>query len=454
MRIILIVSRFILGTLFIFSGFVKAIDPLGSAYKFSDYFHAFGLEFLDGLSLLLAIVLSAFELVLGIVLILGYQKRITYWIVLFFMGFFTILTFILALTNPVTDCGCFGDALILTNWQTFFKNLVLMVFVLILFRARKNADNVLFAPLEIMLILLFFTGSVLLSVNSLWHLPALDFRPYDTGTHIPDEMKIPEGASADEYSTILLYKNLETGEVEEFTIENYPQDTSKYDFVNSESKLVKKGFEPAITDFGIMDQDGMDLTDEILTDPGYTLMMISHDLASADHEILVQGNLWSQLEKFAADFRFVPITASSSDLIEEVSMLEGLEFEFYAGDEIMLKTMIRSNPGFMMVKNGTIVAKWASGDFPEFSVWNNQWQDLISRYNEEQDPEIRMLIEEGYMEDLSWEMIDFDQAANSMITGWYAKRYNRSVWKIFLLSVLLLLIIPQFLPGKKMNRRG
>ena len=162
MKFIRIISRFFLGVLFLFSGFVKALDPLGSAYKFADYFQAFGLDFLSSLSLVLGIFLAAFELVLGIVLIIGYQKRITYWILLVFMSFFTVLTFILALTNPVTDCGCFGDAIVMTNWQTFFKNLVFMIFVLVLFRSRSKANNIHSGLIERSLILLFFAGSFIL----------------------------------------------------------------------------------------------------------------------------------------------------------------------------------------------------------------------------------------------------------------------------------------------------
>ncbi|HDS07662.1 MAG TPA: DoxX family protein, partial [Bacteroides sp.] len=138
MRFARLISRILLGAVFIFSGFVKAVDPLGSAYKFSDYFHAFGLKFLDGLSLPLGILLPALELALGIMLLLGYRKKIVTWAVTVFMVFFTLLTLVLAVFNPVEDCGCFGDALVLTNWETFFKNVVLMVFVVILFPDRKR----------------------------------------------------------------------------------------------------------------------------------------------------------------------------------------------------------------------------------------------------------------------------------------------------------------------------
>ena len=211
MKYIRLISRVILGLVFIFSGYVKVVDPLGSAYKFADYFSAFKLGFLEFFALPLGIFLAAFELVLGIILILGYQRKIISVVVLYFMSFFTLLTFILAIFNPVSDCGCFGDALILTNWQTFFKNIVLMVFVLLLYVNRKEEEDSEFRVGEWTVM----SGLLLLAICfSLWnfrHLPLIDFRPYDVGTVISEEMEVPEGAPQDQYETTLIYKFKETG---------------------------------------------------------------------------------------------------------------------------------------------------------------------------------------------------------------------------------------------------
>ena len=454
MRAIRFISRLLLGGLFVFSGFVKAIDPLGSSYKFSDYFHAFGIEWLDPLSLPLGILLAAFELVLGLVLILGYQKRRTYRVLLIFMVFFTVLTFILALTNPVSDCGCFGDAIVMTNWQTFFKNVVFMVFVLILFRSARRAENVHSTGLEVFLILILFTGSTLLSVSALRNLPVLDFRPYDVGTYIPGEMEIPEGAPMDEYETQLYYRNLETGETEEFTLENYPRDTSRYVFVTSESKLISKGYEPPIHDFGIMDPEGFDFTDALLSFEGYTLMMISYNLEKAEGDVLSDGNAWAGMEKFSADFRFVPVTASAGKGLEDVISAHGIEYKFYSGDETMLKTVVRSNPGFLMLKDGTIVGKWSWRDFPPMEAWEASWPEMIRQYSEEQDPEIMMLIEEGYLDDMNWEMIEFGRTARPMIMEQHMKRADLGTWIIFALSVFLIIFLAQFIPSKNADYRG
>lgn len=454
MRAIRYISRLFLGGLFVFSGFVKAIDPLGSSYKFSDYFHAFGMEWLDPLSLPLGILLAGFELVLGLVLILGYQKRRTYWVLLVFMSFFTVLTFILALTNPVSDCGCFGDALVMTNWQTFFKNLVFMVFVLILFSAAKRSSNVHATGIEVLLILIFFAGSTILSLVALRHLPVLDFRPYDIGTYIPGEMEVPEGAPVDEYETLLYYKNLETGETEEFTLEDYPRDTTLYQFVTSESNLVSKGYEPPIHDFGIMDPDGIDITDELLSFEGYTLMMISYNLEKAGSEVFAAGNDWAGLEKFSSDFRFMPVTASAGAVVQSTIRSNGITYGFHTGDETMLKTVVRSNPGFVMIKNGTIVGKWSWRDFPPMEEWQPEWPEMIRQYTEEQDPEIMMLIEEGYMDDMNWEMIDIGSIAHPLLTERLMKRADLNSWIIFGLSVILIILLARFIPTRKPDHRG
>lgn len=453
MRVLRFISRILLGVLFVFSGFVKAVDPMGSAYKFSDYFHAFGLDFLDSLSIPLALFLSSFEWLLGLALILGYQKKKVYWILLFFMGFFTVLTLVLAITNPVTDCGCFGDAVILTNWETFFKNVVFMIFVLVLFRSRNQAENVLQGRMEQWLLLTLFAGIFSFSLYTLRHLPAIDFRPYDTGTFIPGEMEIPEGAPRDEYKTILFYRNLETGKTEEYTIENYPEDTVRYEFVTSESKLVKKGYEPPIHDFGIMDPYGMDISDELLSFQGYTLFMLIHDLAPVDDALLQQAESWHGLQALAPDFKFIPVTASTGDIIEDKKNSSGISYDFFGGDEIMLKTMIRSNPGFLLLKNGTIISKWGHRDFPGMEQWSSDWPEMISQYSETQDPAIRELVEAGLMENLRFDHVDFDRTANNIVIEEYNRTRDVCRWMLFIMIVMILLLALQLLPKWEKRRR-
>ncbi len=445
MKYFRISSRIILGIVFIFSGFVKTIDPLGSAYKFSDYFNAFRLEFLDGLALPLAILLSAFELTLGIVLILGYRRKIVYWILMWFMSFFTVLTFVLAIFNPVTDCGCFGDALILTNWQTFLKNAVLMVFVLSLYMHRKIEPDNNNLVREWIMVICIYGGIMGMSAWNYNHLPLLDFRPYKIGTVIREKMEIPEGAPMDEYETTLIYKNKESGKSDVFTIENYPRDTLVWEFESSNSKLVSKGFEPPIHDFAIMDEDGADIADEILADKGYSLLMISQDLSKAKESALLKARDWSQLEILANNFTFYAVTASPEDDVKIVSESNGLGYGFFAADQVMLKTIVRSNPGFLLMKNGTIVGKWGWRDFPAIEELDPGWTELIGNASAPLDEESQMLRDAGIFDEFSFEVLDFDRFTPALIYSEQSRAREKSAVVAFVMGIVILLFLARFI---------
>jgi hypothetical protein len=435
----------ILGMVFIFSGFVKAVDPLGSAYKFADYFTAFKLGFLEFLTLPMGILLSAFELVLGITLILGYRKKISYLVTLWFMVFFTVLTFILALFNPVSDCGCFGDALILTNWQTFFKNVVLMVFVLILWFARKKEAESGQVIGETLLVGGLYVMASLFSFWNYKHLPLIDFRPYEVGTVISEKMEIPEGMPVDEYETNLIYKNKETGKSTSFTMDNYPKDTLLWEFETSESKLVKKGYEPPIHDFALMDEYGNERTEEILSDRGYSLIMISHDLPEANEGAFTAAGDWSQLEILADDYSFYAVTSSTTSEIEILSNELGLPYSFFAGDEIMLKTIVRANPGFILLKNGAILGKWGWRDFPSVEQLLPEWPELIGNASAPMDEEAQLLMEAGVYEDFSFNVMEFDTFIPELILTEGVTKRERSIVIGFILGVLLLMFLSEYL---------
>jgi hypothetical protein len=426
---------------FIFSGFVKAVDPLGSAYKFADYFTAFGMDFLDILALPMGIFLSAFEMVLGFSLLLGYRRKTMYVVLMCFMSFFTILTLVLAIFNPVSDCGCFGDALILSNWETFFKNLVLMVFVLILFLSRHMDRGSSLVLRESLLIMVFFIFASLFSYWNYSHLPLIDFRPYDVGTVIQEEMVIPEGAPSDEYQTTLIYKNRMTGQNSSFTMEDYPKDTLKWEFVDSESKLVKKGYEPPIHDFAIMDTDGFDLVNEILRDEDYSMLMLAHDLGSSDRDALITAGEWAQLELFARDFSFYAVSAATSSEVESISAELGLGYPFLAGDEIMLKTIVRSNPGFLLIRNGIILGKWAHRDLPALEELDPQWSELIGNASAPLDEEAQLLMEAGAFEDVSFDLLDFDMLLPDLLLKEEARKKEMAVGLLFILTLLVILLI-------------
>jgi uncharacterized membrane protein YphA (DoxX/SURF4 family) len=366
LKILRTFSRIIVGLVFVFSGFVKAVDPLGSTYKFTDYFNAFGMDFFAPLALLLAFLLSAIELVMGVSLLLGYRMKAVSWAVLLFMLFFTALTFILAIFNPVTDCGCFGDAIILTNWQTFWKNIVLMVFTLLIFTGRHTFPVIRNAFTEWGILSFFFVAVLCLSVYCKNHLPILDFMPYKTGTNIHVASSIPRDAPADVYDTRLFYRNKSDGKIGEFGIRDFPRD-SLWEFVDSKSILISKGYEAPIHDFSIAARNGNDLTDAIKNDPGFVFLLVSYNLPKADKDALKKAGDYYILSGIYSDVKFYAVTSSLDTDIRKIRDSLALEYDFGSADEIALKTIIRSNPGLLLIKDGTIIGKWHFNDFPEFS---------------------------------------------------------------------------------------
>jgi uncharacterized membrane protein YphA (DoxX/SURF4 family) len=365
MKTLRLISRIIVGIVFIFSGTVKAVDPLGSAYKFSDYFQAFNLEFLKPFALPLAIILFTAEFISGFALLSGYRRKTGLWGVMILMLIFTPLTLILAITNPVSDCGCFGDAIHLTNWQTFWKNVVLMIMVVMLFADRKSIRQISTVKREWTIIITLITLFVVFSLLNLRYLQLFDFLPYKAGNNIEEGMKIPEGKPADEYLTTFIYEK--EGVQKEFTIENYPADDSTWKFIDQKSKLVKKGYQPPIHDFSITTIEGEDLTDRILDDPGYTLLMISTKLSKADPENIKKGfelGAWCA----AKGISFYVVTASGTDEI----MGYGNRLTICTADETTLKTIVRANPGFMLLKSGTILAKWSCATVPPRELFTNE----------------------------------------------------------------------------------
>lgn len=358
MKVLRILSRIIVGIVFIFSGTVKAIDPLGTVYKFQDYFHAFSLDFLSGLSMLAAIVLCTSEFLGGFSLLLNIRQKTGVWIVFILMVIFTPLTFVLALTNPVSDCGCFGDAIHLTNWQTFFKNVFLIIPAIYLFITRKHIRPHQGITREWAIVAI--TTLIFLSfiVYNLRYLPVIDFMPYKTGTYIPGQMIIPEGAPVDEYETTFIYEK--NGERKEFSLDDYPADDTTWVFVDSRNDLVSKGYEPPIHDLTMITLQGEDLTDQILSSEDHILLMISVKLEAADQENLREG---LELGKWCREnnIRFYVLTASGED--EVYKLANDLTICFT--DEITLKTMIRSNPGYMMLGKGTVLGKWSWASMPD-----------------------------------------------------------------------------------------
>jgi uncharacterized membrane protein YphA (DoxX/SURF4 family) len=360
------ICRTLTALVFIFSGFVKAVDPWGFAYKFHDYFEAWHLTALDFLALPASFFLSTFEFTLGVCLLAGVYRKWVSRLVFLFMCFMMGLTLYLALYNPVTDCGCFGDALVITNWQTFGKNVVLLVAAIVLLLWYRQMKR--FYPRNVRAWVVagtvVFIGSV--SMYSFRYLPLLDFRPYRIGNHIPSLMQMPEGAEADVYETTLVYEK--EGVRRNFSIENYPKEGSGWTFVEADSRLVRKGYEPPIHGFSITTASGDDITDDVLNDPGYTFLLIAHKLEQASDARIENINATYD---YAArhGYRFLCLTASLPAAIAEWQGSTGAEYAFCTADDIALKTIIRSNPGLLLLQNGTIINKWPTRRIPDEAAW-------------------------------------------------------------------------------------
>lgn len=360
------IARILLGLTFIFSGFVKGIDPWGFTYKLTDYFNAFHLPWLVNLAFALSILIVAAEFFLGVAFIFNFFIRILSWIMLAFMLFFTGLTFVLALTNPVTDCGCFGDALVITNWQTFYKNIVLLALAIFVFVQRKNfksKNGPILSVAFTAMTMVFYFYLVDYSYN---HLPIIDFSPYKVGVNIPDAMKVPEGAPKAIYENNFIYKNLKTGEEKKFTEVNYPwQDTLNWEFVKMEDPiLVQKGYTPPIHDFRIETPEGEDIKDFFMYDEKYTFIVIASNLQKTDREGMKKMAQLGIAAK-SKGYNFIGLTASSPDSFDSFKSETGVQFDFFNTDEIALKTIVRSNPGLILIKKGTIMEKYHFNDVPK-----------------------------------------------------------------------------------------
>ncbi len=364
MKVIANIFRILIGLVFIFSGFVKGVDPLGSAYKFTDYFNAFGMGWMNFSALFLSFAQSLLECIIGICLFLNVRTKWAAWGALLFMSVFTPLTLILAIKNPVTDCGCFGDAWILTNWETFWKNVVLLVLALVVFFYRNRFRSIFNFLEQITLT----AGSILfifvIEVHCYRHLPILDFRPYAIGANISEGMAVPEGAPHDEYRMTLTYKNRQTGELKDFDESNYPwQDTLNWEFHSSDQKLIREGYKAPIHDFVIEHPQYGTITEELLQSEEYVLLAVSYNLNKAS----ATGQ--EELNRLAAyaqqkGYRFYGLTASLQEDIRKHSEKYNIPYEFCATDEIQLKTIIRSNPGLVVLKKGTVIGKWGNRDIP------------------------------------------------------------------------------------------
>ncbi|MEN8117527.1 MAG: BT_3928 family protein [Bacteroidota bacterium] len=364
MKILLHITRILFGITFIFSGFVKGIDPWGSAYKFTDYFHAMQLDWMVWAAFPLGVLMALAEFAIGVAFLFNWRLRLLSWFGLLFMAFFLPLTFWIAVKNPVTDCGCFGDALVISNWETFYKNIILTAFAVYVVWQRKSLNDNIKTKTPLILSLITFVVYFGLVIHSYNHLPLIDFRPYKVGTNIPEAMSIPEDAPQEIYENIFYYKNKNTGKVKKFLEDNYPwKDTVNWEYHDMESILVQEGYEPPIHDFTIETLEGDNVIDFFIYEGNYVFMLIACDLTKSETKSQDKIN---ELAEWALEenFQFISLTSSLPDEYLIFAEEHGAPYEFFNCDEICLKTMIRSNPGLMVLKDGNILAKWHYNDIP------------------------------------------------------------------------------------------
>ncbi len=366
MRIIRIISRILLGLVFIFSGFVKGVDPLGTAYRIEDYFYAFGTEWALPLTLTLSVVLCVIEFSLGVFLIANIFKKTTTWVTALMMLFFTFLTLNDAIYNPVPDCGCFGDFIILSNWGTFYKNLVIDFFIVFIFITRNSYETPYKKTTEWSIATLTVAAFILFNSYNIYRLPVLDFRDWKIGKSL-----IIENPEPLEY--FLIYTNKETGEKKEYLSPNYPYNDSTWlaQWEYTDMRIIDPNEHPS--DVSFFNLNGDDVTKDIVSDPLYHFLLVSYDLEKGDWSHLESiRNIKKQAENEGYSFSF--ITSNNENTIDNFQKKHQFYADFYQGDDVDLKTIIRSNPGLIVLKNGRIMGKWPQGHLPSYHTIINSNQ--------------------------------------------------------------------------------
>ncbi len=366
MKILRTIFRILVGLVFAYSGFVKGIDPLGTVYRMDDYFLAFNLPWFMPLSPYLTIFLVVVEFSLAISLLFNLWIRKTAWVLLLMMMFFTILTFFDAVYNLVPDCGCFGDALKITNVQTFTKNVILMGFVVPIFIWRKKFRSLLPAWGDVALLLTIAIAFSGLSVYCYRHLPLIDFMAWKVGNRINKTETLP-------VIFYVTYKNKLTGEEKEYISPNYPWNDSIWlaNWIFTSQRVVDPNKNQGLV-LRAEDQLGNDFTPSIIDNPDYQFILVAYDLRETDKEGF--RKILPLYKKAIMDgYSFICLTSSPPTEIKKFRISNGTAFDYYTADDVVLKTMVRSNPGLILLKDGVVLAKWSFRDFQSYDEVRQQY---------------------------------------------------------------------------------
>ncbi|MBK9638637.1 MAG: DoxX family membrane protein [Bacteroidetes bacterium] len=374
MKQLVSISRILVGVLFIISGLIKANDALGFSYKLDEYFVVFSMQFLSGISVGLAMFICIFEVALGVALLVGYRMVCVSWLMLLMIVFFTFLTFYSAYFDVVKDCGCFGDALKLKPWESFYKDVALLAFILIIFAKRKSIKPLFNEKFAGFVSFAGLIASTWFTWHCYAHLPVKDFRPYAIGKNITEGMTLPPGAITDSVVMVFIYKDKTTGAQVEAGMDQVSQysGNEKYEFVDRIDKVVREGDKAPIHDFAIKDAEDNDLTSDFLSRPDYVFMLIAYDLTKADVKAQDKVNaLAAECQK--NDFEFFGLTSTIPTETDKFRHDHQNMFPYYFCDGTALKTIIRSNPGLVLLKQGTVIDMWHHNDFPTYEELNAKY---------------------------------------------------------------------------------
>jgi len=362
MKSLINIARVIVGVLFIFSGLVKADDPLGLSYKMQEFFEVWNFHLLDNLTLAFSIIMIVFEIVAGVAILLGWRMKLFGWLLLLLIIFFTFLTGYAYLSGKVRECGCFGDCIPLTAGQSFTKDLVLLVLILFLFFFRQKIRPFLSQPVSLSILILATILSFAFQWYVLIHLPLVDCLPYRAGSNIPEKMKPPPGAIPD--STVITMVYEKNGQRIEFSGNKFPADfDDSYKFITRYDKLVRKGnAEPAIKDFNLITATGTDTTQELLAQKGFKLLLFTRELSTYPASWNKEFTLILTLAKAKAipiyfitgDYDNVAAWTDKAGISQSVSILKC--------DATAIKTAARANPTLYLLKGGVVLDKWSYAD--------------------------------------------------------------------------------------------
>ena len=353
MKIVVGFSRVFVAVLFLISGLIKLNDPVGFSFKLKDYFapEVLNLEFLVPYALVIAIFVVIYEVLLGVMIFLGHAKKFTLWSLLLMIVFFTFLTFYSAYFNKVTDCGCFGDAIKLTPWESFNKDIVLLVFILILFFKSSYIEPFFSKRLRSILVFASFVGCLAFGYWVLMHLPAKDFRPYKIDANITEGMSVPEGAP----EAIFEYDwKFDQNGVDKVITTNGDYPKVDGTFLEVDTREIQAGYEPPIHDFS-MERDGTDFTTQFLEEENL-IVVIAYNKGMTELE--GYANIREVTNNAIKNgYKVIGLSASSSKVMDAMVTKQRLNFKFYFCDETALKTIVRSNPGVLELNAGTILQK-------------------------------------------------------------------------------------------------